>query len=120
MKKTIIVILMGIIVGIALAACGSNNVNDDEKYVSRYISENAFSTLLNNEVNSVKIELDDTTMIELEKRSLEKDWFIIREYELQEEGTYEEVDAILASCEVPNDLDEKIEKIDKQIDRLLD
>lgn len=117
--KKMIIILMGIIVGIALAACGSNNVSNDEKYVSRYISENAFSTLLNNEVNSVKIELDNTTMIEIEKRSLKKDWFIIREYELQE-GTYEEVDAIIASCNHPKEFGEKAKLIDEQIDRLLD
>jgi len=119
MKKTIIVILMGIVVGVLLAACGSNNVSDDEKYASRYISENVFSALLNNDVNSVKIELDDTTMIELEKRNVNKDWFIIREYELQE-GTYEEVDAIIATCNHPKEFSEKAKLIDEQIDRLLD
>ena len=119
MKKMIIIVITAIIVGVSLAACQNGHI-DDERYVSCYVSEDTLSALLNNDILSAKIKLDESTTIELEKRNIDKDWFIIREYELQEEGTYEEVDAIIATCNHPKEFSEKAKLIDEQIDRLLD
>ena len=117
-KKMIIIVITAIVVGISLAACQNGHI-DDERYVSHYISEDTLSALLNNDILSAKIKLDESTTIELEKRNIDKDWFIIREYELQE-GTYEEVDAIIATCNHPKEFGEKAKLIDEQIDRLLE
>ena len=118
MKKMIIIVITAIIVGVSLASCRNDHVND-ERYVSRYISEDTLSALLKNDILSARVKIDEATTIELEKRNVNKDWFIIREYELQE-GTYEEVDAIIATCNHPKEFSEKAKLIDEQIDRLLD
>lgn len=120
MKKMIIIVLTAILLGVLLAACTTNHIIDNERYVSRYMSEDVLSSLLNNEVRSANVVIGKDTAIMLEKQRDDKDWFIVREYKLQEGGTYVEVDAIIATCSNRKNIDEKAKLMDEQIDTLLE
>ena len=106
MKKTIFVVILGIIVGIALAACSAHK---DPVSNHRYISEATFEEIASGRVESCLIKIDDDTRINITKSGK---LLLIREFSKLDEGVYEEVDSVLGSAK-------DLEVTESQIDRLL-
>lgn len=106
MKKTIFIVVLGIIVGIALAACSHNK---DLVSNHRYISEAMFEELGSGEVKSCFIAVDENTKINVEKCGT---LLLIKKYSRVDGGIYKETNSILGSAK-------DLEVTESQIDRLL-
>ena len=105
MKKTIFVVILGIIVGVALAACS----HKDPVSNHRYMSEATFEEIGSGRIESCLINIDDDTRVSITKSGT---LLLIRKFSKLDEGVYEEVDSVLGSAK-------DLEVTESQIDRLL-
>ena len=102
MKKTILVIILGIVTGIALAAC-------DNHYSPRYISEETYREL--QQGGNVTISVNDDTMVYIYGVEGGSGWFGAKE-SVKKDGTYKEEEMMLIK-------DRGQIYLEDQIDRLL-
>ena len=110
MKKTIATIILGIIVGVALAACSGPNI-DDKSYEPRYISEGTFDDIVNDRLETVLIQIDDDTRIHVSKVVNSDKLLDVKEYVKVKEGVYEEADITLSNTSSLEMLEEAIDRI---------
>ena len=110
MKKTIFTIILGIIVGVALAACSTDNHLSNPSNDSHYVSEGTFDDLKSGKIESALVVIDDDTRVNISRIS-DSDLVTIREFKTIHEGVYEEVDSITSSIRSLSLLEDGIDRL---------